>query len=171
MPRPVPLFLILAILFSTTNSYAQEANDPAAVMQTVDAMNAAWKDQDVETCVSFFTDDIDFENSFGWTIRERGSMARFLEWLFKRYPNDADGGPIVLESSSTVQNLASGVALVEALQVMSTGEEEAARSIRSSYILKRQDGNWLIWKMRTWEQQSSDAAPKDIVAVGRFAQP
>ena len=115
----------------------------------VDGMNSAWDQQDLQTCLAFFTNDIDFENSFGWTVRDRDELGGFLEWLFARYPKTDGKNSTEPKSTSEVDFLGPEIALVDSVKVIQpSAEGSSQRAFRTTYILKNEEGSWLIWKMR-----------------------
>ena len=133
-------------------------------------MDAAWSDQDIQQSLSYFAVDVDFENSFGWVVRGREDLGRFLEWLFARYPkpdpSDDDG-----RTAATVEFLTPTLAFVESAQIIPPPREGAtARTFRTTHLVKYQGDNWLIWKTRVWEAKSSNVVPDDIAAPRQFPE-
>lgn len=148
-----------------------EANEGQEILQVVAGMDEAWNEQQLETCLSYFAQDIDFENSFGWSIRDRVSLERFLEWLFARYPKQAGDAGNEVTTKSSLAMLSIDLAMVDSIKTIGRHDGESPqRSIRSTHILRQDAGKWLVWKTRIWEVRSSDAAPIDLVAPSRFSE-
>ena len=161
------LLLATLLVLAGQAGNTDEVSERDPILEAVANMNAAWDGQDVSTCLTFYTADTDFENSFGWTIHGRDSLGLFLEWLFDRYPRQE--GTQAPETASTVDVLGQGLALVDSVRVIHPSDEQAPpRSIRTTQILRQESGRWLIWKTRIWEQRSPNAVPTDLVAPTRF---
>ena len=160
--------LLLALSFTvapSASALAEDAND--SVLRTVEEMNAAWMDQDLDLCLSYFTDDTDFENSFGWTVRGREKMGAFLAWLFDRYPKD---DRVEIRQSFTVDRLEGEIAWVEGgRRVVPPGDDPPDLRYRLSYLLVKEGENWRIATTRTWQPRAAREAP-DMVEAGRFAE-
>ena len=165
LPVSVWVFVLLLPLGA---AIAGEEQDQ--VLQVVADMNAAWDDQDAAATLTYFAEDVDFENSFGWTVRDRDSMGRFLEWLFARYPKpEGEAPPVESKTAASAEILGAGVALVDSVRIIGPAtDERPARSIRTTHVLQREDGRWLISKTRIWDQRPSSVTPTELVAPSRF---
>ncbi len=138
------------------------------VLQVVEDMNVAWANQDLSRCLSYFSEDFDFENGYGWSIRGREAMGRFLQWLFEKLPKQDS---VNVRTSSAAEFLAPDLALVEtARRIPATNSESPGRTFRATHHLRREDGTWLIWKTRIWELRSSRSTPVEVVAPSRFPE-
>ena len=163
------LILALALLLCWP-SHAADPRDE--IKQVVTDMNAAWMDQDVSKCLSYFTQDADFENSFGWSFRDRNAFGRFLQWLFDRYPNDESAPAPQFHESYAVEMLTETLAMVESIRSVESQDAAApARHSRAMYLVRKEAGAWLIWKTRIWEPKSSNALPDELIGPNRFERP
>ena len=153
--------------FLAASALADSTTDQ--VLQVVSDLDSAWTEQDVTRCLANFTDDADFENSFGWTIQGRESIRGFLEWLFARYPRSEQDEQAEVRFQSTVQILSDRLALVDAIrETVPETADEAVRSNRTLYLLRKDDDRWRIWQMRIWEPKRAVTTP-DVVAPSRFS--
>ena len=168
MTKPKLLMLVIPLISYSPASLSEVSPARDEVLQVVEEMNAAWADQDLERCLSYFSVDTDFENSFGWLIQGREAMGRFLEWLFAKYPKQESTNIRVL---SAVEFLAPDLALVEtARRIAPPNAESPARVSRATYHVRQDNGTWLISKTRIWEPRLGAAAPEDLVAPSRFPE-
>jgi uncharacterized protein (TIGR02246 family) len=149
-------------------SFSEVESRHDEVLQVVKEMNAAWADQDLSRCLSYFSEDTDFENSYGWFIRGREPMGQFLQWLFEQYPKRDS---VNERTSSTAEFLTPELAVVEAVRMIpATNSELPTRTFRATHHLRREDGTWLIWKTRIWELRLSRSTPLESVAPSRFPE-
>ena len=103
--------VILSIIVYIPISFASFIESEEQVLKVVDKMNSAWLEQDLAQCISYFSIDTNFENSYGWSISSRKSLEHFLQgFLFSKYPKIEQK---YVHTSSTVEFLAPEIALVE----------------------------------------------------------
>ena len=161
------LFAIVIVSYSF-GSFSAVQGTHAEILQVIEEMDAAWADQDLRLCLSYFSEDTDFENGYGWSIRGREAMGEFLSWLFKQFPKqDLDS----VQISSVAEVLTPDLVMVErAKRIPATNNELPARTYRATYHLRRENGTWMIWKTRIWELRSRLSTPLDSVAPSRFPE-
>ena len=170
MKSPILQAVMAAALVGLLASSVHADSTTDQVLQVISDLDSAWAEQNVPRCLASFTDDADFENSFGWTVRGRESIGRFLEWLFARYPKSEDGVPSNVRSRFEVQTLSDRLVLVDAIrEPVDESADQAMRPNRTLYLLRKDQDRWKIWQMRIWEPRRAATAPADVVASGRFS--
>ncbi len=171
MTRVSLLVFAFFLLLHGAPSFADAGKPGKEVLAVVEGMDTAWSDQDVEQCLTYFSADIDFENSFGWSVQGRENLGRFLEWLFARYPKPDSTVESDNRTASAVQLLTPTLALVDSAQnVTPPGADAAPRIFRTTHIVKYENDAWQIWRTRIWEARASGAVPADIARNGRFPE-
>ena len=144
----------------------QATHDEA--LQVVEKMDAAWANQDLALCLSYYSEDTDFENGYGWSIRGRKAMGEFLFWIFEQFRKQ---DLVNVRTLSVAEFLTPDLVVVEkANRIPAINDEFPARSYRATYHLRRDNGTWLIWRTRVWELRSARSAPLDSVAPSRFPE-
>lgn len=155
--RTLITFCLVAISSTTF------AADEGEVRRVISAMSNACTEQMVDVCMEYYTEDTDFENSFGWTVTGRKALRSFMgDYLFKRYPKST----AKQEDELSVELLSPVIAQVELARSI-TPEGGDPRIYRFSYLLKLEDGNWRIWKTRIWQPRAVEA-PENFVEPNRF---
>lgn len=130
-------------------------------------MNSAWLEQDLPQCISYFSIDTSFENSYGWSISSRKSLEHFLQgFIFAKFPKIEKK---YVHASSTVEFLAPDIALVEeAKRIDLQDSNYKAIFVRTNFILKQVEGKWLIWKTRSWTPKPHNDPPKEFVIPNKY---
>ena len=171
MIKPGSLLVAVALAAFAPAGFCGSEDARGQVLQVVEQMNAAWSDQDLSRCISYYSEDTDWENGFGWSIHGRDALGRFLgDWLFVRYPKQ-EQGPQQVRASSTVEFLTPDLALVDTARRIGPQDGAApSRLYRATHLVRREDGTWLIWKTRIWEPRSFSSAPEQFVAPSRFPE-
>lgn len=171
MTRFIYLVLTPILLLGSPAGFAGAENAHEEVLQVVEDMNAAWSDQDSSRCLTYFSADTDFENSFGWSVQGRDKLGGFLDWLFARYPKQDSGDDDNNRTASTAEFLTPNLALVESAQtVVSPTGDAPARTFRTTHLIKQENDVWLIWKTRIWEARASSIMPEQVAAPSRFPE-
>jgi uncharacterized protein (TIGR02246 family) len=163
------LILMLSLIAYIPTSFASAITAEEQVLKVVNEMNSAWLEQDLSRCISYFTLDTQFENSYGWSIANRESLKHFLQgFLFAKYPKIEQK---YVHTGSTVEFLTADIALVEeAKRIDSQDSQSPPRWVRTNFLLKQIDGQWLIWKTHSWTPKSHDAPPTDFVVPNKYPQ-
>lgn len=162
--------ILVALLIFTIHipsSLSKPMDSEDEVLNVIDKMNSAWLEQDSSKCISYFSIDTDFENSFGWSISSRKSLGIFLrEFLFSKYPKT---DLKYVHTSSTVEFLTPDLVMVdEAKRIDPQDDKSKARFVRSSFLLKLVEGKWLIWKTRSWTPKFHKSPPQEFVLPNKF---
>ena len=159
------MILTLIIASSSLSGFAEKQAAEDIALSVVLDMNDACNARDVQRCLTFYSRDTDFENSYGWTVKGREALRNFMaNYLFVHYPkSDA-----IQEDESIVELLAPDVAYVDLARRITPMDGNTKSAVyRFAYVLKADKGKWLIWKTRIWKPGSAEA-PHEFVEANRF---
>ncbi|TMU55558.1 nuclear transport factor 2 family protein [Flagellimonas algicola] len=150
------IFLTAFCCFSC--EHATNENQENKVVSVVKKMNKALATHDLDSLVACYSEDMDWENSFGWTIREKVMLKTYFgDWLFLRYP-ELDNARLRLKFK--VDQINKTTAWVDVLQeIYSEDLSMVVRRYRQSHFLIHKNGTWLIKKSRLWFPTPNDDPP------------
>ncbi|WP_420400941.1 nuclear transport factor 2 family protein [Flagellimonas sp.] len=150
--------IILTAICCFSCEVATHENQENKVVSVVKKMNSALATHDLGSLVACYSEDMDWENSFGWTIREKEMLKTYFgDWLFLRYP-ELDSARLRLKFE--VDHIDNTTAWVDVLQeIYSEDLSMVVRRYRQSHLLINKNGNWLIKKSRLWLPIPNDDPP------------
>ncbi|MEL6275375.1 MAG: hypothetical protein AAFU03_09765, partial [Bacteroidota bacterium] len=130
-------------------------------------MNTALVDQKTDQILACYADEMDWENSFGWTIKDKNTLSKyFKDWLFVKYPGSNSQYP---DFQCRVELLREDLAWVEVMQgVYATDSDSIVRSFRQTHLVLQQDEKWLIKKTRMWAPNKSNNPPVDYITSDTY---
>ena len=160
-------FFILFLIgcFSRNNSIGNERT--TAVENVVKKMNFALADHNLEVLLESYSAEMDWENSFGWTIKNKGTLSIYFDdWLFKRYPKL---GPQRLGLRFQTHFLTKETAWVDVLQqIKSENLDTVIRTYRQTHLLIKEGNDWLIKKTRLWAPTIHKDPPIEFISAPSF---
>ena len=158
---PITIFLFL-ITGCTKLVDAIERNDTTEVLAVVEKMNKSLTHHDLEELLTCYAQELDWENSFGWSIRDKEKLgAYFGEWLFARYPKM---NPKQLKLDVKADRLNSELAWAEVVQYIYTEQlDSIVRTYRQTHLLIQEDDRWKIQKTRMWAPTKYQNAPDEFI--------
>lgn len=142
--------LFLGILLSLIScELPKENNQSAEVEEIVQKMNLALATHDLDELLTCYDEEMDWENSYGWTIRNRDTLGLyFAEWLFPQYPRLSSER---LSLEYQVRFIDRETAWVDTLQeILSEDRQTVVRTYRQIHLLTKKGDSWLINKTRMW---------------------
>lgn len=121
-----------------------DPGDEAAIRRILDDLSRAFEARDPALYARHFAEDADWENAFGGRARGRSEIQAFIARV---YPLFARSAQTLLETR--VRFVAPDVAVADvdreiAGQVSARGRPLPPRRVRTTHVLRRDDGRWRI---------------------------
>lgn len=118
--------------------------DESAIRAVLEDFSRAFEERDAELYAKNFSEDADWENSFGGRARGRASIEAFIRRV---YPLFADARQKLRDVR--IDFVVSDVAVVDVQreligQVTERGEPVPTRRVRTTQVLRKEDGVWRV---------------------------
>lgn len=163
------LFLILVLLSIFSCAGKKEEKQLKEVETVVENMNAALASHDLEELLHCYSDKLDWENSYGWTIKNKETLNKYFgQWLFPKYP-ELDLRRLNLKYKSEFLNTESALVDVSQ-QILSENKDTVLRTYRQMHILIKKGDKWFIEKSRMWAPTSHKDPPLEFLTCEGFCQ-
>ncbi len=142
----IAIVILIACLSCEISKNDQQVNE---VENLVSKMNSALANHQSDILLTCYSTEMNWENSFGWTIRNKEILSSYFEdWLFPRYPElEEDRLGLKYETEFIKKD----VVWVDVLQeIRSEDLSTVVRTYRQTHLVVKKDGDWLIKKTRLW---------------------
>jgi uncharacterized protein (TIGR02246 family) len=127
---------------------AATPEDAEALTEVLMQFGEAWGSSDAEAVAAVFTDDAEWTNSFGTTVRGADELADHLGRLFSEYSDTAYAAK---EETSyrpvSMRYVGDDAAIVHGMTRSTRGEArsgEGERRVRTTTVLAKANGEWRI---------------------------
>ncbi|UJH67474.1 hypothetical protein [Allomuricauda sp. SCSIO 65647] len=160
-------FLILLLISLFSCETPDENSQITDVERVVRKMNLALANHDHFQLLACYSDEMDWENSFGWTIRNKDTLnTYFKDWLFTRYPK-LDSHRLSLKFN--IKFISKQTAWVDVLQEINSEDmNSVVRTYRQTHLLIKRSDGWLIKKTRLWAPTPNDNPPIEFLSSPSF---
>ena len=137
------------------------------VTAVIEEINNAMASHQVEPLLRCYSTTFDWENSFGWTIRDKKTLQRyFKDWLFPQYPTL---NPHRFKIKTSVDIIDPKTAWVDVLQeIYAVDQQTVVRTYRQTHLLQKNSAAWLIKKSRLWAPMTHNQPPVTFLSSARF---
>lgn len=137
------------------NAYA---NTDEQILAPIKNLNKGLSDRNTNVIHTSFSDNFEWENSYGWTIRSKEQLVKFFDvWMFKQYPKSTSKPQVKYK----ISKLSESSSWVDTLQRHHLGDNVI--HIRQAHLLVKESNQWKISKTRIWRLRNSDNPPTDYV--------
>lgn len=155
------LITLVSCKISDDNSQANE------VERVVKKMNFSLANQQLDELLACYSNEMDWENSFGWTIRNKDTLGNyFRDWLFPKYPT-LDSQRLNLKFK--VKFVDTKIAWVDVVQKINSEDmNTVARTYRQTHLLVKERDSWLIKKTRFWIPIINENPPIEFISSPSF---
>ena len=139
--------MLLTAATFPAGAYAQNEDETAAVLATLDSWNRGWAEKDAALAAQDYAEDTDWTNAFGDRFQSREALEEGLAFIFSLdfvMAGDSSGNEF-----ADVRFLTPDIALIRSKLVREgqqyrTGEVRPDRHVNHLRVLERRNGEWKI---------------------------
>lgn len=121
--------------------------DAEALNEVLMQFGEAWGSSDAEAVAALFTDDAEWTNSFGTTVRGADELADYLGRLFSEYSDTISAEEEMSYRPVSMRYVGDDAAVVHGVTSSTRGEArsgEGERRVRTTTVLAKANGDWRI---------------------------
>ena len=146
------------VLFFFALHFNVNAESSEHILAPIKQLNKGLSERDTSVIYTSFSDEFEWENSYGWTIRSKEKLAKFFdEWMFKQFPKSSTA-PDIKYKITQISDDSSWVDTVQRIQLGNN-----VLHIRQVHLVVKASNRWTIAKTRIWRMRHSDSPPKNYV--------
>ncbi len=126
---------------------AASPEDAQALTEVLMQFGEAWGSSDAEAVAAVFTDDAEWTNSFGTTLRGADELATFLGRMFSEFSDTTSAGEEMSYRPVSMRYVGDDAAIVHGMTRSTRGEArsgEDERRVRTTTVLAKANGEWRI---------------------------
>lgn len=151
---------IIVLVFYAIH-FCVHADSSDSILTPIKNLNQGLADRETSVIHTSFSDEFEWENSYGWTIRSKEKLVKFFdEWMFKRYPKSSNSSTSP-QVKYKITRLSDTSSWVDTFQLVHFGDNVV--HIRQAHLVVKESNQWKISKTRIWRLRHSDNPPTDYV--------
>lgn len=161
------IFGFTLIVGCSNRSNDVSGNQERKIKSVIIKMNNSLASHRLDQLLICYSKELDWENSFGWTIRGKANLNRyFKDQLFPKYPKL---DTVRIKLNSAVEFINAKTAWIDVQQeIYSEDMKTIARTYRQTHLIIKSGDGWLIKKTRMWLPQPSDNPPSEFLSSHKY---